>query len=185
MNKKLLKMTPVEFCEATEACKDGAIFAEKYESMAEVWNKCPRADWLLWILNAIKAPTNEKAYRLFAVWCARNTPLIGGRKTGDLLTDPRSITALEVAERFANGKATDEELKDAWWAAESVARSAAWSAAESAAEAARAAPEAAESAADLAARSAARLAAWAGAMGAAQKAQAHQFRRLIKNPFTQ
>jgi len=196
-------MSPVEFCNATKACEDGVKFAEKYETMAEVWNECPRADWLLWILKAIKAPTDERTYRLFAIWCARNTPLLDGRKTGDLLTDPRSLAALEVAERFANGAATKQELEDAWsdaelaaWsAAEAAASSAAWATASSTASSAArlaaraAAGAAASSAAWSAASSAARLAAWsaawAAAGAAARKAQADEMRRLIKNPFMQ
>ena len=40
------------------------------------------------------------------------------------MTDQRSIAALDVAERRANGDATDEELAAAWdaaWAAQSAA----------------------------------------------------------------
>lgn len=117
MKTKLLTLSPAEFCEKTNACQDGAAFAASCKSMHDVWEKCPSADWLLWIVSAIKAPKDEKNLRLFSVWCARNTPLLDGRKTGGLLTDPRSIAALEVAELFANGKATREELDAAWAAA--------------------------------------------------------------------
>ena len=55
--------------------------------------------------------------RLFAVRCAR--------RVQHLMTDPRSIAALDVAERHAKGEATDEEL--------STARDAAWAAARDAA----------------------------------------------------
>src|ERR1019366_4566682 len=81
---------------------------------------------------------SEKLMRLFAVWCARQVQ--------HLMTDPRSIAALDVAERFANGQATKEELdaaRDAAWdavwvAAGYAARDAAWNAARTAArEAAR------------------------------------------------
>jgi hypothetical protein len=46
---------------------------------------------------------SDKQLRLFAVRCAR--------RVQHLMTDPRSIAALDVAERHANGQATDEELK--------------------------------------------------------------------------
>ena len=104
---------------------------------------------VLWMANA------ERDLRLFACWCVRSTPLRDGRVAWDLLTDERSRTAVEVAERFAVGKATKDEL-DAAWAA---ARSAAW-----AARAARAAWAAAGDAAWVTARSAA----WAA--GAARAA---------------
>lgn len=107
---KHLNLTPKEFCSATDACRDGRKFAEQYNTMAEVWDASPRADWLLWILRAIDAPANEKTERLFAIWCARNTPMHDGRKTTALLTDPRSVAALEVAERFAHGNANREQL---------------------------------------------------------------------------
>ena len=62
--------------------------------------------------------------RLFAVRCAR--------RVQHLMTDPRSVAALDVAERHAKGEATDAELaaaraaaRDAaaatWYAARAVA----------------------------------------------------------------
>jgi len=129
---KHLNLNPKEFCSATDACQEGREFAKKYNTMAEVWDACPRADWLFWILTAIDAPVNDKTERLFAVWCARNTPMHDGRTTGALLTDPRSIAALEVAERFAYGNATTEKLDAAWAAARAAARDAAGAAARAA-----------------------------------------------------
>ena len=73
--------------------------------------------------------------RLFAVRCAR--------RVQHLMTDPRSIKALDVAERHAKGEATDAELD--------AARDAAWSPATAAAcDAADAAWEAADAAWDAA-----------------------------------
>jgi len=135
---KHLNLNPKEFCSATDACRDGRKFAEQYNTMAEVWDACPRADWILWILTAIDAPVNDNAERLFAIWCARNTPMHDGRTTGVLLTDPRSIAALEVAERFAHGNASAEKLTAAGAAAWAAARAAAWAAAWDAAGAAQA-----------------------------------------------
>ena len=182
MKTHLMKLTPAEFCAATDACQEGRAFAEKYATMSEVWENCPRADWMIWILNAIDAPANDKAERLFAVWCARNTPMRDGRITGALLTDPQSIAALEVAERYANGEATREELAAAWAAARAAARAAAWAAAGDAAWAAAgdAARAAARAAAGDAAGDAARAAAWA----AAGDAQSKQLRVMIPNPFS-
>ena len=47
-------------------------------------------------------PQYAREWRLFAVWCARQVQ--------HLMTDPRSIAALDVAERYARGEATDAEL---------------------------------------------------------------------------
>ena len=84
--------------------------------------------------------------RLFAVRCAR--------RVQHLMPDPRSIAALDVAERYANGKATNAELAAAraaakgaaWGAARDAARAAAWTAAGAAWVAAEAAADAAEAA---------------------------------------
>lgn len=188
MKTHLLKLTPAEFCAATNACREGRAFAEKFTTMSEVWDNCPKPDWMFWILNAIDAPVDEKAERLYAVWCARNTPMADGRTTGALLTDPRSIAALEVAERFAHGNATREELEEAGAAAGPAAgEAAAWDATWASAEvAARASAWAA--ARELRARNAGWDAAWAAAWAAApaaaaRAAQSNHLRTVIKNPF--
>lgn len=70
--------------------------------------------------------------RLWGCWCVR--------RVWHLLTDERSRNAVEVAERFAIGKATKEDMDAAWdaaWAAaRAAARDAAWAAARDAARAA-------------------------------------------------
>ena len=79
----------------------------------------------LWCLRAVEGQDREM--RLFAVACAR--------RVQNLMTDPRSLAALDVAERFANGAATEDELgaaRDAAW----DAAAAAWAAAGAAAGAA-------------------------------------------------
>lgn len=57
-------------------------------------------DDALWCLQAVEGHDREK--RLYAVWCARQVQ--------HLMKDKRSIDALDTAERFANGLATQEEL---------------------------------------------------------------------------
>ena len=165
-----LNLTPKQFCDATGACSDGRAFALTQPTMTEVWDKCPRPDWLLWILYKLKWRSGDRTLRLFAVWCARNTPLSDGRKVGDLLTDPRSLAALEVAERYANANATDGELAAAW--------AAAWEDA-----AGDAAEAAAWAAAGAVSRAAAGDAAGAAALDAAWDAQADQLRKIMPNPF--
>lgn len=60
---------------------------------------------------------SEKDQRLFAVRCVRETPIGGGRFVVNLLSDERSFDALVVAEKYARGEATEEELSTAWDAA--------------------------------------------------------------------
>ena len=192
----LLKLSPADFCTRTKACVEGRNWAVTQPTMADVWENCPSAEWLLWITDAIDQRPDDRTLRLFAVWCARNTPLADGRVTGDLLTDPRSLAALDVAERYAAGKATDEELaaaRDAAWAAAgdaagAAARDAAWAAAGAATwYAAYAAGAAAWYAADAAWAAAgdaadAADAAWDAARDA-RAAQAAHLRTMVPNPF--
>jgi hypothetical protein len=124
-------------------------------------------DDAIWCLRAV--PKCDRKARLYAVWCVRQVQ--------HLMIDPRSLAALDVAERHANNEATDQELaaardaaRDAAWAADEyaaseAARHAVWDAVDAAADAAAqvagwaAARDAASAAADDAARSAARDAA--------------------------
>ena len=99
-------------------------------------------DDALWCLRAVTG--HDRELRLYAVWCARQVQ--------HLMTDPRSLAALDVAERHANGLATDDELAAAWAAARAVA----WAAGAAAGDAAWAARAAAGDAARAAARDAAR-----------------------------
>ena len=80
-------------------------------------------DDALWCCRA--EPQEWKTWRLFAVWC--------GRQVQHLMKDARSVAALDVAERHANGTATDEELNAARDAARDAAWDAAWDAARDAA----------------------------------------------------
>ena len=124
-------------------------------------------DDALWCLRA--EPQHASIWRMYAVRCAR--------RVQHLLTDERSIRALDVAERHARGAAKDSELaaaRDAagdvaWDAAGAAARGAAWAAARDAADAA------AWDAADAAAWDAAGAAAW----DAARAEQAADFLRLL------
>jgi hypothetical protein len=145
----------------------------------------------LWATRCVTG--NDRDLRLFAVWCARQVLR--------LMTDKRSINAIDTAERYANGKATDAELAAAWaatrdaaraaagvaardasWAAAGVAaRDASWAAAWAAARAAAwaAARDAAWAAAGAAARDAAWAAAGAAARDAAWDAQREMFVRML------
>ena len=133
----------------------------------------------IWCLRAVEG--HDKEIRLFAVWCARQVQ--------HLMTDKRSLDAIDVAERYANGEATDAELKDAWnaaWSAHDASwstdawatRSAAMPAAMSAAWAAEAARDATMAAAGTVAWDSARdsaMAAWV-ARSAAEDAARDEMR---------
>jgi hypothetical protein len=135
---------------------------------------CPAID-RLWVV-CHEGWIDNRTLRLFAVWCARQALALIDHP------DPRSVSAVDTAERYANGQATDEERAAAWaaagdaawdaagaaaWAAGAAARDAARAAAGAAAwDAAGAAARAAAWAAGAAAWDAARAAAWAAARAA-------------------
>ncbi len=139
-------------------------------------------DDALWCCRA--EPQYDRQWRLYAVWCARLVQ--------HLMKDPRSIAALDAAERHARGDATDDDLAAsgaaAWAAADAAWGAAAWGAAAcAAADAACAAADAACAAADAAAGAAAwasadaaaGAAAWASAGASAGAAQATEFLRVV------
>jgi len=87
-------------------------------------------DDALWCCRSV---AYDRAWRMYAVWCARQVQ--------HLMEDQRSLDALDVAEQFVSGiairgqfTAARDAARDAAWAA---AWSAAWSAAEDAARAAQ------------------------------------------------
>ena len=76
----------------------------------EKYRKVVPDEDIIWLL-CHEEFLSDKDLRLFAVWCAREAlKLIDN-------PDPQSIEACNVAERYANGEATDEELKDAYYSA--------------------------------------------------------------------
>ena len=101
---------------------------------------------------------NDRNLRLFACWCVR--------QVWHLLDDERNKTAVEVAERYAIGEATIEEMDAAWSAAGSAAGSAAM--------------DAARYAARYAAWDAARWAAWAAWEATREAARAAQCQHLLE-----
>lgn len=121
-------------------CESGwkTLLKSKGGTKADYFAEFPLADVLesnglddtLWCLRCL--PEHNRIWRKYAVWCARQVE--------HLMTDERSLNALNVADRHADGLATDAELAAAggaaWAAARGAARDAAWAAAWDATEAA-------------------------------------------------
>lgn len=105
-----------------KACSDAldwiASLPKTYNAK-QIWNDCKRPDWMLWYLERT-IDNNDQRFRLMACAFVRRTPVGDGKFVWDLLSDNRSKRVVEVAELYAVGKATDEEL--------AAARSAAWDA---------------------------------------------------------
>ena len=64
-------------------------------------------DFALWCCRCL--PEYHRLWRLFAVYCVR--------RVQHLMTDPRSVAVIDVAEKYANGQATRDELAAAYFAA--------------------------------------------------------------------
>ena len=135
----------------------------------EYRNKVKNKEDIIWVLCRKEYMTDQDM-RLFAVWCARKALKL-------IFSDPRSIEACNVAERFANSEATKEELAAARNAAWAASRDAAWAAAWAAA--GDAAGAAAGAAARAAAWDAAGAAAWAAAGEAARAAANELFLEMV------
>ena len=162
---------------ACEPCTDGWKKLLKHLGKTEADNeplnikdivKSNGLDDAVWCLQSVDGKDQE--IRLFAVWCARQVQ--------HLMTDQRSLDALDVAERFANGLASEEELMAARDAAEDAAGDTVCAAVYAAWDTAAAAVYAASDAAVYAASDAAVLAARNAAQVDAKAAQA---KKLIES----
>ncbi len=96
-----------------EVVTDESELLEPIEWIEKYRGELPDKD-IVWLLCRNEF-LSEKQLRLFAVWCARETLKLVENP------DSRSINACDVAERYAYGEATCEELR--------VARDAAYAAA--------------------------------------------------------
>lgn len=191
------EMTISEFCDLHDACSEGRdwALATGCITMAELWQREDiKYEWRMWIATC-PGVMSDRDLRLFACWCVR--------QVWPQLIDQRSRNAVEVAEKYAVGEATEAELsaaRDAAWAvtcAASAAAYAARAAASAADDAAYAAAYAADHATSAAASAATRAAtrdacaadwdasaAWAAtcaARGAAWAAQSMQLKTYTVN----
>lgn len=115
------------FCRKFDACRAGTKFALKFDTMRDCYAALLAGDagansteWAIWAATR-PGVMSDRDQRMFAVRCAW--------RVQHLMTDARSVTALDVAERYANGEATAEELSAARATARAAARDAAMDAA--------------------------------------------------------
>lgn len=87
---------------------------EGIETMEDAWRLFHHADWLIWTLeyrNDYKF-TDKKKIEL-GIRIIREMPVGDGRTVFDLLTDPVSIEAVAVAERYIAGEASNMKVAKA------------------------------------------------------------------------
>jgi hypothetical protein len=146
------------------ACREAVAWVGT-RTLTEAWAQCERADWMLWLAAKV---LDRKLLVLAACACAR-TALVHVPPGED-----RPLRAIETAERWARGEATEEEVgvavDDAY---------AAYAAAAAAYAAAHAADAAYAAYAAYAAAHAAYAAAYAATRAASLRSQADLVRREI------
>ena len=130
-------MKTKDFMKQHDACTEGARWALSIsEDMVDVWDAMieqGKYEWLIWTATRPGVfPDPYTVLRKLVCRFIRETPLADGRTVWDLLTDERSRKAVEVAEAYADGKATYEELDAAYDAAAAAAVYAAYDTADAA-----------------------------------------------------
>ena len=101
-------------------------------------------------IDTLFSRLTERQQMEFGLWCAR--------RVQHLMSDPRSIAALDTRERWLRGDATHQEMAAAWASARDAAWEAAWDAA----------------------WASARDAAWEAAWDAERVAQSAELERMLK-----
>ena len=135
-------------------CTEAMLFVRKHKTLHAAWQKCERADWMIWFLRRKSLLEKPIAVR-FACQCAERVLPIFESKCPD---DKRPRRAIEAALKWLN---------DPSEASRNAANAAA----------------AAAAAANAYAADAAAYAANAAARNSERKWQANQLRRLVRNPF--
>lgn len=82
-----------------------------YNTLADWWEEVRNGNDMLWLLSRL-GYRNYRTLRLLAVRFVRETEVGGGRTAWDILNDD-SRQAVIVAEQYANGEATAEQLSNA------------------------------------------------------------------------
>jgi len=127
MTITLAKPQHVLELETLDACREAIEYASTHPDAEAAWAVCTRGDWMLWLAGKLSGPPESDGRRTLvacACECARLSLPIFEKRYPD---DKRVRNCLDVAERWARGEATIEELR--------VARRAAYAAADAAADA--------------------------------------------------
>ena len=97
----------LNFCRRHRACAEALawIAAENVQTLAEAWEKCPRASWMLWGLSRRGGGlAKEQAVRTAIAFAARALPVWAKRYPHD----PRPQQALAAAQRWLDDSSAEE-----------------------------------------------------------------------------
>ena len=86
--------------ENLKACEGAIDYVKTQKSAKDAWMNCSRGDWMLWL--AKKLDVDDRLLTLAKATCAN--------QVRHLMTDQRSIDALDASFRYAKGELTREEL---------------------------------------------------------------------------
>lgn len=128
-----MSKTLKDFLKEHDACRDGYLFAKDL-TLEQFLNSCERGDWILWLF-AKSNPDSLRELTLAKGHCANTVR--------HLMKDARSISAVDAAIAFGEGRLSIEELRAAYDASTNAAIYAAYDAADAAYDAAYAAEYAA------------------------------------------
>ena len=98
---------------AIGACKEAVLWAKDYKTLRSAWEACERVDWMLWLcakMEGKKGWSTRQQIVLVACDCAELVLPIYEKKYPD---DKRVRNCIEVTRKWANGKATIEEVRQA------------------------------------------------------------------------
>ena len=105
-------------------CEEAIEYYSQFNSFKKAWLDCERGDWMLWI--AKKLNVDKRKLTLAKGKCAELVK--------HLMTDERSVKAVEISIMYGHGRATEQELNiatdaaDAAYAAADAAYAAAYAA---------------------------------------------------------
>jgi hypothetical protein len=104
-----------EFCKEHMACESGATWASQFETLAEVYDKCERGGWMIWMLQKADKLDKPTAVKI-AIECAEHVLHFYEDKYPD---DKRPRLAIDAARKYLSDP-NEENRKAAAYAADAA-----------------------------------------------------------------
>ena len=84
------------FSNNNDACAEAVRWAKQYGSMYEAWEKCERADWMLWAAKRLNLFTKKQSVKLAVIFAERVLPKFEVKHP----EDKRPHRAIQAAKRW-------------------------------------------------------------------------------------
>ena len=131
-----MKKTHLEFLKRNDACITGLKYAERFDSLQDVWDNLQRGDWMLWLAH--KLEVDQKKMCIASSLCVHTVV--------HLMKDKGSRDTIGAIFLYGRGKINKEDLRN-YFADADAADDAAWAIADAAANSANSAADSADYAA--------------------------------------